>query len=221
MSRRPVPDWLAPVRTGVDSIVGEQLSRFLPPPGEPTRPGAVLMLFGDGADGPDLLLTERAHHMRSHPGQVAFPGGSQDPEDADKVATALREAQEETGLDPTGVDILGELPELWLPPSNFAVTTVLGWWAEESPVGEVDPDEVHQVLRVPIEELLDPTHRITAVHPLGRFGPGFLIGPERDLLLWGFTAGIISRFFDHIGWTRPWDEERLYDVPDQMIFGRD
>ena len=82
----------------------------MPPEDEETRRGAVLMLFGEGADGEaDLLLTERAHHMRSHPGQVSFPGGSVDPGET-AVEAALREAEEETGLDPTGVEVFAELP---------------------------------------------------------------------------------------------------------------
>ena len=94
--------------------------------------------------------------MRSHPGQISFPGGSLDDTDASPAAAALREAQEETGLDPAGVEVFAELPELWLPPSNFAVTPVLAWWREESPVSVVDPAEVESVHRVPVEELLDP-----------------------------------------------------------------
>ena len=81
--------------------------------------------------------------MRSHPGQVSFPGGSIDADDASPAAAALREAEEETGLDPAGVEVLATLPELWLPPSNFAVTPVLGWWREPGPVSVVDPAEVH------------------------------------------------------------------------------
>ena len=76
--------------------------------------------------------------MRSHPGQVSFPGGSIDATDASPTAAALREAQEEVGLDPAGVEVLATLPELWLPPSNFAVTPVLGWWREPTPVAVVD-----------------------------------------------------------------------------------
>jgi len=219
-TRRPtLPDWLEPVRRAAETITADDLSRFVPPEDAETRDGAVLMLFGEGPAGPDLLLTERAHHMRSHPGQVSFPGGSIDATDADPVAAALREAEEETGLDPAGVDVFGTLPELWLPPSNFAVTTVLGWWREQTPVSVVDPDEVHQVLRVPIEELLEPAHRMTTVHPLGRVGPGFLIGPGRDVVLWGFTAGIISRLFEYVGWARDWDPEVTFELEDRMIFG--
>ena len=215
-----IPAWLEPVREGASAISADELSRFVPPEDADARPGAVLMLFGEGPAGPDLLLTERAHHMRSHPGQVSFPGGSIDPTDPSPAAAALREAEEETGLDPAGVEVFAELPELWLPPSNFAVTTVLGWWHTESPVSVVDADEVHQVLRVPLEELLDPAHRVTTVHPIGRVGPGFLLGERRELVLWGFTAGIISRLFEFVGWTREWDPDVTFELPDHMIYGR-
>ena len=213
----PLPEWLEPVREGARTITAEELTRFVPPEDENTREGAVLMLFGEGPLGPDLLLTERAHDMRSHPGQVSFPGGSVDPTDSSPAAAALREAEEETGLDPGGVDVFASLPQLWLPPSNFAVTPVLAWWRQESPVTVVDPREVHAVYRVPIEELLDPQHRISVRHPSGWLGPGFLIGDDKDLILWGFTAGIIARLFDFLGWSRPWDATATRDLPAHML----
>jgi 8-oxo-dGTP pyrophosphatase MutT (NUDIX family) len=213
----PLPDWLEPIRRGAADITVDELTRFVPPEGASTRRGAVLMLFGESEVGPDLLLTERAHDMRSHPGQVSFPGGSIDEEDASPAAAALREAEEETGLDPSGVEVFASLPELWLPPSNFAVTPVLAWWRMETQVTVVDPREVHAVLREPIDELLDPEHRISVRHPSGWVGPGFLIGEEKDLILWGFTAGIISRLFDFVGWTRPWDSARTRDLPAHML----
>jgi 8-oxo-dGTP pyrophosphatase MutT (NUDIX family) len=213
-----LPDWLRPVAEGARSITVDDLTRFVPPEGNDARRGAVLMLFGEGPVGPDLLLTERAHHMRSHPGQVSFPGGAMDPGETPREA-ALREAQEETGVDPSGVHVFAELPELWLPPSNFAVTPVLGWWHEPSDVAVVDPDEVHDIFRAPIRELADPTHRIVVRHPSGWLGPGFLIGDDKDVIRWGFTAGIVARLFEHVGWTRPVPDAPVRDLPDYMLQG--
>jgi hypothetical protein len=104
-----------------------------------------------GPAGPDLLLTERAHDMRSHPGQVSFPGGSRRPR-RDSVRSRRRCARprRRPGSTRPGRG-LRTLPELWLPPSNFAVTPVLGWWREpESPVRSSSPAEVHAIHRVPI-----------------------------------------------------------------------
>ncbi len=213
----PLPAWLEPVRRRAQDVRAEDLTQFTAPEGARTRRGAVLLLFGEGPAGPDLLLTERAHHMRSHPGQVSFCGGSIDPDDDGPEHTALREAAEEVGLDPAGVEVFATLPELWLPPSNFSVTPVLGWWRVPSRVHVVDPDEVHAVYRVPVAELLDPTHRVSVRHPSGWTGPAFLIGEGNDLVLWGFTAGIIDRLFDLLGWTRPWDSSVLRDLPEHML----
>ena len=211
-----LPEWLRPVEAAARSITVADLTRFLPPQDADPRRGAVLMLFGESEAGPDLLLTERAHHMRSHPGQVSFPGGSIDEGETEREA-ALREAAEETGLDPSGVTVFATLPELWLPPSNFAVTPVLGWWREPSPVRAVSPDEVHAVYRVPIRELLDPAYRITVRHPRGWVGPGFLIGRDSDVILWGFTAGIIARLFEYLGWAPAVADAPLHELPGYML----
>jgi 8-oxo-dGTP pyrophosphatase MutT (NUDIX family) len=216
VSSPDLPAWLEPIRRGAESIRGEDLSMFLPPDGAETRQGAVLLLFGEGPDGPDLLLTERAHDMRSHPGQVSFPGGSIDPGETAEAA-ALREAQEETGLDPSGVEVFAALPTLWLPPSNFSVTPVLAFWRNESPTSVVDPREVHAIYRVPVSHLIDPANRIGVRHPIGWVGPGFLIGDDNDVILWGFTAGVVSRLFQFVGWEEPWDESRVRTLPDYMF----
>ncbi len=217
-----LPSWLEPVRAGAEAITAEDLTRFLPPDDAEPRRGAVLILFADGA-GHDLetgavLLTERAHQMRSHPGQVSFPGGSIDPGET-AVAAALREAQEETGLDPAGVGVFGALPQLWLPPSNFSVTPVLGWWREPSPVHVVDPGEVHAIHLVPLADLLRADHRIQVRAPSGWVSPAYLIGPARDVILWGFTAGVLTRLFDYLGWAAPWEDYEVRDLPAYMLQG--
>lgn len=211
-----LPDWLEPVRSAVGSMAAEDLSAFVPPEELAPREGAVLVLFGDGPEGPDLLLTERAHTMRSQPGQVSFPGGASD-EGEDAVATALREAAEETGLHPDGVDVFAVLPRIWLPPRNFAVAPVLAFWDHPSPIHVVNEQEVHAVFRTTIEHLLDPAERFCVKHPLGWHGPGWMVGPDRDVLLWGFTAGIIDALFDHVGWTREWDRGVLRTLPDEHV----
>jgi 8-oxo-dGTP pyrophosphatase MutT (NUDIX family) len=216
-----LPDWLRPVEQAARAIEASDLTRFVPPPGGDARRGAVLMLFGEGPQGGELLLTERAHDMRSHPGQVSFPGGSLDAGE-DVVEAALREAEEEVGVDPRSVAVFGRLPELWLPPSNFAVTPVLGWWSERAEVSVVSRAEVHAIHHVPIAELVDPAHRITVQMPMGDHrSPGFLIGPDHDVILWGFTGGIIARLLDFLGWSVPWDESRVRDLPSYMFTGHE
>ncbi|MFE2939304.1 NUDIX hydrolase [Streptomyces sp. NPDC059255] len=205
-----LPAWLAPVAGAARNVQGEQLSRFLPPESGAGRQSAVLILFGEGDRGPELLLMERASSLRSHAGQPAFPGGALDPEDGDPATTgplraALREAEEETGLDPAGVQLFGVLPRLYIPVSGFVVTPVLGWWRAPTPVGVVDPAETARVFTVPVEALTDPANRATARHPRGHQGPAFLV---ESALVWGFTAGVIDGILHHAGWERPWDRSR-------------
>jgi 8-oxo-dGTP pyrophosphatase MutT (NUDIX family) len=210
---------LRPVAEAARSITVHDLTRFRVPDDAEARRSAVLMLFGEGAQGPDLLLTERAHHMRSHPGQVSFPGGTVDPGETVQE-TALREAQEETGLNPAGVEVFAELPELWLPPSNYSVAPILGWWREPSPISIVSPDEVHAVYRVPISELLDPAHRIIVTGPSGWRSPGFLIGDDHDVILWGFTGGVVARLFEFLGWIEDLPKAPERAIPSYMLGGR-
>ena len=132
------PDWLTALAARKDVADHEWFSSFAPPAGHERR-SAVLMLFGpDPRGGEDVVLTERAHTLRSHPGQVSFPGGKVDPGDDGSVGAALREAEEEVGLDPAGVQVLATFPELFLTPSQNAVTPVLAWWPRPVPVGVVD-----------------------------------------------------------------------------------
>ncbi|MEU9338370.1 CoA pyrophosphatase [Streptomyces sp. NPDC048290] len=210
VSKDGLPQWLDPVVRCIETVEPPQLSRFLPPEDGGGRQSAVLILFGDGAGGPELLLMERASSLREHAGQPAFPGGALDPEDGDPqgdgpLRAALREAEEETGLDPAGVQLFGVLPRLYIPVSGFVVSPVLGWWREPTPVGVVDPEETARVFTVPVADLTDPENRATAVHPRGHTGPAFLVN---SAVVWGFTAGIIDRLLHYSGWERPWDPDK-------------
>jgi 8-oxo-dGTP pyrophosphatase MutT (NUDIX family) len=197
------PDWLGPLAEAFRTLTPlRPRDRVLPPAGS-GRPAAVLILLADGPSGPDVLLIERAAALRSHAGQPAFPGGATDPGERSPVETALREATEEVGLDPSSVDVLAIAPVLYLPPSNFLVTPVLGWWRTPGPVAPVDPAETSAVVRVPIRELAEPANRVAYVAPRsGWLGPAFDV---RSLLVWGFTAGLLDALLRAGGWERPWE----------------
>lgn len=203
------PTWLADLVAATRGRPASDFSRRdVPADG---RASAVLVLFGEGASGADVLLIERSGSSRQHAGQAAFPGGASEPDDAGPAATALREAVEETGLDPRGVDVLTTLPTLWLPPSGFLVTPVLAWWREPSTVSAAAPDEVAAVARVPVAALCDPVNRFRVRHPSGYVGPAFAVD---DLFIWGFTAGLLDRLFHFAGWAQPWREDDVRDLPD-------
>ncbi|MBL3685720.1 CoA pyrophosphatase [Leucobacter zeae] len=163
----------------------------------------------------DVLLTLRADRMRHHAGQIAFPGGGVEPEDDGRAATALREAAEETGLDPTGVEIIGCLPEAHIPVSNNLVTPVVGWWCRPSEVA-ADRSESVEVFRVPVAELLDPRARGTSVLRRGGLvhrGAAFELGPRfGGRIVWGFTGILLATLFDQLGWSRPWDPMQEFAV---------
>lgn len=213
MTRVQLPEWLRPLAELADSVEAEQLAPRFPHPPADARPAAVLMLFADGGDlGPELLLTERATTMRNHAGQISFPGGACEPGDRDAVATALRETHEEVGVDPATVEVFGTLPTLWLPPSNYAVTPVLGYWTEPRPLTPVSTAEVGSIIHQPIRTLLDPVNRFSVEHPSGWRGPAFEVGS--GVPLWGFTAGVVSRLFERLGWEQPWDDSVTRPLPD-------
>jgi 8-oxo-dGTP pyrophosphatase MutT (NUDIX family) len=212
-----LPSWLRPLATAVQRLEPGWLG-FRPRertlPGEPRR-SAVLILFGGdaGESRPDILITERAATLRAHAGQPAFPGGRIDPEDPGPVHAALREAQEETGVDPASVSVFGRLPEIYLQPSDFMVASVLGWWHTPSPPRVVSPLEVAAVHRVSVAELTDPGNRLRVRHPSGYSGPAF---HADGMLVWGFTAGLLDAVLRLGGWERPWDRDRLEDLPEEV-----
>jgi hypothetical protein len=110
--------------------------------------------------------------------------------------------------------VFGTLPTLWLPPSNFAVTSVLAYWSAPRTLEPVDVAEVGSILHHPIHLLIDPANRFSVEHPTGWRGPAFEVGSE--VPLWGFTAGVISRLFEQLGWEKPWDESVTQPLPDLL-----
>jgi 8-oxo-dGTP pyrophosphatase MutT (NUDIX family) len=201
----PVPAWLRELAAVAKTM---EVPPLIAPPEHGGKPSAVLILFADGPGGPDLLFIQRSQELRLHAGQPAFPGGSIDAGEG-PVAAALREAAEEVGVDPDGVDVVGLLPEVYIERTGFRVVPVLGWWRQPSVVAPVDAGEVAAVERVGLAELADPAVRLMVRVPDGRTSPAFRV---RGMLIWGFTAGLVDRLLALAGWERPWDTARVMDL---------
>ena len=206
------PDWL----TGLASRARELAvpPRMQAPP-RGGRPSAVLLLFGETDGEPDLLIVQRGPHLRRHAGQPAFPGGAMEPADGGPVGAALREAAEEAGVDPAGVEVLAVLPELFIARSGFRVTPVLAWWREPSPLVAASDGEIVSAVRARLADLADPANRLTVRLPNGMSaGPAFRV---HGMLVWGFTAALIDQLIALGGWERPWDAGREEDLPPDVL----
>ena len=186
------------------------LRHRMPRPTTTARRSAVLILFGEGPRGADVLLIEKSAHLRTHAGQPAFPGGGADPGDDYPVGTALREAEEEAGIDPDGVRVLATLPELFLGPSDNLVVPVVAWWDDPRDVMVGDPREVARVARVPLADLADPANRFRVSHPSGYVGPAFGVA---GMVVWGFTGGLLDAILEAAGLARPWDTSDVRQLP--------
>jgi 8-oxo-dGTP pyrophosphatase MutT (NUDIX family) len=216
------PAWLGPLLGNLGDIADElqrrggavaALQRVRNP-----RRAAVLILFDGDRDAPMLpenatvLLQQRASALRQHSGQVAFPGGARDDTDADDVAVALREAWEETGLDPESVEVLAVLDPIEVPVSGFLVIPVIGYAAGASTVHVVDEGETALVRKVPLSELTDPANRFMVRKSFYK-GPAFAAGP---MLVWGFTGGLLNALIAAAGWERPWDTRDVRPLTDEV-----
>lgn len=201
-----VPEWFSKFEKDIPNISRSQISHFEVPDNY-DRKAAVLILFGPHEADADLLFIERAAHLFDHPGQPAFPGGHVEKSDNTLTETALREANEEIGLNPESVRIISQLPQLWLPPSQVAVTPIIGWWENPHEITQVDPNEVAGVHHIPIKDLINPINRVTVKTKTGFLGPAFKVN---EIIVWGFTGGIVSALLDFAGLSKEWDKSNEY-----------
>lgn len=178
---------------------------------ESKRFAAVMALISDQPE-PDLLFTERSSKLNNHAGQISFPGGSKDPADGNPLVTALRETDEEIGLGSELVEPLGALPAGDVPVSSFHVCPIVGLW---SGFETLTPNlaEVKAVYRWKIEDLRNPNNRVTWALGGRLGGPAWVFG---ELFLWGFTAGVVDAILKAGGWSQPWDDGRVMEVPERF-----
>jgi 8-oxo-dGTP pyrophosphatase MutT (NUDIX family) len=232
------PPWLKPLvdnahhvkRAYRRRVPPEVLAMVMAASQRASRDAAVLVLFsgppdslpGGVPDDADLLVTVRASTLRHHAGQAAFPGGAADPDDESPVHTALREANEETGIDTGRLHPLATLERMFIPPSGFHVVPVLAYSPDPGPVAVVDESETAIVARVPVRAFLNPENRIMVYRKANtrRFaGPAFLLN---EMLVWGFTGQVISAMLDVAGWAQPWNHHDLRELDEAMaLVGND
>ncbi len=195
------------------SLDGGDLSRFLPPDDGSGRQSAVLMAFADIGDGPAVLLIERAADMRKHAGQVAFPGGSLDPDR--RVAGRRRPARGARGGRPRPGRACASSPTCRPSSSRCRGSSSRRCWrggSTRTRCARSTAAEVARVALVPVAELADPANRFRVTHPSGWIAPGFRF-EAGGLFVWGFTAGLLDRLLEFGGWARPWDRDVLRELP--------
>jgi len=161
------------------------------------RPAAVLILVVNHPADPTIVFTQRTAHLADHAGQISFPGGRADEGDASPERTALREAEEEIGVAPDRVEILGKLPE-YNTGTGYRVTPIVGW--AEPPLNfDPDPHEVADIFEVPLAFLLDEgNHRYESAFFKGRMRKYWAL-PYGERFIWGATAAMLVMFHRVVG----------------------
>lgn len=154
---------------------------------------AVLIPLVLKEEGLSVLLTQRTNHLRDHAGQISFPGGRMDPEDQSPNDTALRESQEEIGLDPKRVEIIGHMPQ-YLTVSGYSVTPVVGLVQAQAEY-VLDEFEVADVFEVPLSFLLDPANHQVRLWQSEQGGRRFYSMPYENRFIWGATAGMLRNLY--------------------------
>ena len=185
------PEALIPVLAATGSIGARP--RW-DPEDDSARPASVLVLvFPDEAGEARLVLIERVDRGGHHSGEVSFPGGRSEPGDDDAVATALREAAEEVGLDvqTAGVRVVGSLPARWIPVSNYRVTPVIAV-AERRPSLVAQPTEVATILEAPLDAFLPDGELVEVEREIRGYGLRYAAYPIEGLDVWGMTAMILG-----------------------------
>jgi 8-oxo-dGTP pyrophosphatase MutT (NUDIX family) len=200
---RPLDGWREVYESfsPVDIETGERMPR-VPPPNADSRRAAVLVPVLLEPDGARLVYTVRKDHLQDHAGQISFPGGSIDPRDDSLFETALREAEEEIDLSPDLVEVVGELEEMYIPPSDFRVSPFVGLLPPEAEL-VLHPDEVEEIFTVPLAELMSPeTFRWVPWMRDGREYevPVFAVGEPSPRNIWGATAAMTAGLLVRLGW---------------------
>ena len=183
----------------VDLETGERRPR-VPPENGDARRAAVLVPLLVEPEGARIVYTVRKGDLQDHAGQISFPGGGLEPGDESLLDTALREAREEIDLSPELVEVIGEMEEMYIPPSNFRVRPYVGLLRQEAKL-VLSPDEVEEIFTVSLEELLSPeTFRRVVWRRDGRDYevPIFAVGGYE---IWGATAAMTAALLTRLGWS--------------------
>ena len=181
------------LRIQASPLADAQFPSYVHPPEHEPVPAAVLVPIVNQPGGLTLMFTQRTAHLHDHAGQISFPGGRVESADADRIATALREAQEETGLRASHVEIIGKLPDYDIP-TGFRVTPVVGWIEPPFEL-KLDPFEVADVFEVPLEFFLNPAnHRRHSDIRNGRTRNYYSM-PYGERNIWGATAGMVYSLY--------------------------